>query len=395
MPETPQNPAPPPAASAPPTPPGTAELFELSLHALIRPRASFAAAAARPAPSFTASTSLALLYGAAAIGINLVHTAIANPHFLERFSAPTIGVMSAAALGVYTSLWLVAAVGLYAVARLFGGVGEFDRGMQGATALGVVAPILAVCNPLPYGCWLAPALLFGWLAAGAFEGLFAASAAPSRVLGGLLAAAGLAGLAGARALSERAPQIESAALLATQAAQVDTQLANAIQAVPVPVPVPASGGAPSSPAPMPASGLDLLRAPDDGGSTDAAAPAPGSVAAQSAQGAVALQQAQGLRNATVGMLDAFTPILNDPKTTGRMNAAQKKQFAQLSKMITDLRAQLASNKPLSDDEVRRQMAEVQKTAVSFMMAQAVSNQAPAAAPAPAPRLKPTTENANP
>jgi hypothetical protein len=351
---------PPAAAKAAPAPFGVSDLFELSLHALVRPAASFRAAAARPAPSFTASSSLALAYCAAAI---------ANPRFLDGYARSTVIVMAAAALGVCASLWLLAAIALYAVGRMFAGHGEFDRGLQGATALAVTAPLLAVCNPLPYYGWLAPALLLGWVSAGALEGLFGASTAPSRALSTLLAVACAAALAGARRVADRAPEIETAALLASPGAPIGADFSR-LQTISMPD---APGGNPATDS-TPASGLDLLRVPDDiaAGGSSPAAPA---AAATAGPGAAALQSPAGdVQQNTLAMLDRFAPLLNNPQLTKNMTPEQKAQFKELNALISKLRVQIAANKPLSPAQLNDEMMDIQKLVFKVMVGQAMNKQ---------------------
>ncbi|NNN07353.1 MAG: hypothetical protein HKL90_15790 [Elusimicrobia bacterium] len=376
----PASPSAPPAAAVPPV--GLGELFEQSMHALVRAPEAFRAAAARPAPGYVTALTLALADGALAIAINLVHSAISNPRFLDRYSGGLLAAISAAVLGVYLSLFLLLAVVLYALGLALGGKGEFNRGVQAAAALTLLAPLQSAANALPHA-WPLPALLAGWMAAGALTGLFSASLPAARALCGVMTAAMIGGQFFLRAVASRASDLAAAASVAAQAAQINAQFARGFPMTPpssagFPAAVDAPAAPGSAPAPRAVSGLDLLRAPDDG---DAALAAPRTPAQVASDAAALNTQAQGVEQSAVAMLDAFAPMLNNPALTQRMNAQQQYQFRQLNGMIKNLRAQIASGRAVPPAEMNRQMLQIQQLAMGLMMTQA-------AAPPPTPHLKP-------
>ncbi len=351
------------------------------MHALVRAPETFRAAAARPAPGYAPALTLALADGALAIAINLVHSAISNPHFMDRYSGPLLAAISAAVLGVYLSLFLLLAVVIYALGLALGGKGDFNRGVQAAAALTLLAPLQSAANALPHA-WPLPALLAGWMAAGALTGLFSASLPAARTLCGVLTAAAIGGQFFLRAVASRAADLAAAASVAAQAAQINAQFSRGFpMTAPSSVGFSSVGGNPtavgSAPAPRAVSGLDLLRGPDDGEGT--AAPAAPQTPAQAA--ASLNTQAQAVEQSAVAMLDTFGPMLSNPALTQRMNAQQKTQFRQLTVMIQNLRAQIASGRAVPPAEMNRQMMQIQQLAMGLMMAQAT-------APPPAPHLKP-------
>lgn len=377
----PASPSAPPAAAVAPV--GLGELFEQSMHALVHAPETFRAAAARPAPGYVPALTLALADGALAIAINLVHSAISNPRFLDRYSGGLLAAISAAVLGVYVSLFLLLAVLIYALGLALGGKGDFNRGVQAAAALTLLAPLQSAANALPHA-WPLPALLAGWMAAGALTGLFSASLPAARTLCGVLTAAAIGGQFFLRAVASRAADLAAAASVAAQAAQINAQFSRGFPMTqPSSVGFSAVGGAPAAPssasAPRAVSGLDLLRGPDDGG--NAAAPAAPQTPAQAA--AAINRQAQGVEQSAVAMIDALGPMLNNPAMTQRMNSQQKAQFRQLTVMIQNVRTQIASGRRISPDEMNRQMMQIQQLAMGLMMAQAA-----APAPPPTPHLRP-------
>ncbi len=213
MPEPEPRPAPQPAkASTAPQAPGFGELFEQSLAAIVDPSV-FRRAAERPAPSFGAAGGLALAAGAEALAINLAHAVVASPGLLQPLTPLILAAVGVAALGLYASVLLLLAVLLYGIGNGFGGKGEFERGLQAAAMISVLAPVQMLCNWFP-AAWIVPALLAAWVAAGALENLFNVRPGPARTLCALLAAGAIGLQFAGRALADRARD----AYAATQAA---------------------------------------------------------------------------------------------------------------------------------------------------------------------------------
>ncbi|OGS41820.1 MAG: hypothetical protein A2506_01630 [Elusimicrobia bacterium RIFOXYD12_FULL_66_9] len=348
--ESPAAPPPAPPAAAP----GIAELFEQSLMALARAPSVFAAAALRPPPSFGAAAGLALAAGAAALVVNLTHGFVSNPDFLQRFPPLMIAVVAVAAFGLYSSLVLLLCVLLYGLGRSLGGTGDFDRALQAAAALSLVAPVQALCNWFPL-VWALPALLAAWVAAGALEGLFKTPAFPAR--------AACAGLAGAviglqfagRIFVERAGQAYMLTRAESSALSANDDLARQIQTLQT-----QAAALGSTPAAAGTSGLDLLRGPE--AETRDAPPAEASPAAMMKDASEVQQQASA-------MLGTLAPILDNPETTKNMSPQQKADMKDLQVLMKDLQAQMKPGAArLSETERAKQMSQVQQMTMRMMSA---------------------------
>jgi hypothetical protein len=230
MPEPESRPAPAtPPKPASPRAPGFGELLEQSLLAVVDPSV-FRRAAARPAPSFGVAGGLALAAGAATLAAGLAYAVISSPELLRRFTPPILAALGAAALGVYALLVLLFAAALYGIGKGFGGGGDFDRGLQAAAMISVLAPLQMLCNWFPFA-WIAPALLAAWAAAGALEGLFDARPGPVRSLCVLLAAGGIGLQAAGRALTDRALGAYGAVQAAKETVAVNADLARSMSAL--------------------------------------------------------------------------------------------------------------------------------------------------------------------
>lgn len=356
-------PAPKPAAP-PPAAPGLGELFELSLHACVSP-AVFRAAAARPAPSFAACAALVLASGAASLGVNLAHAAVAGPDLLGGHSPLLVAAVAVAALGLFASVSLLLALMLYGLGNALGGKGGFDRGVQAAAMLSVLWPLQMLCNWFPLA-WMLPAAVAAWAASGALSGLFEARPAPARALCALAAAVAIGLQAAGRLALDRAREAYAATQALTQASGAGADLARQFQAfqqqadaVALAVPPPAGGAAP---APMGTSGLDLLKGRVDDSPPPAAAP---SNAAEIPQ---ALQKAQEVQNGALGMLDSISPMLNNPEITKNMTPAQKADMKVLQGLMADFAVQVKSGKGANDPAFAGKMKQIQQLSMQMIMA---------------------------
>jgi Yip1-like protein len=307
-----------PKSVPPPSAPAFAELFEQSIAAIIDPSV-FVRAAARPAPSFGAAAGLALAAGAAALAVNLAHAAIESPDRLRQLSPAIMAAVGAGALGLYALALLLFAGAIYALGNAFGGKGDFERGLQAAAMLSVLAPLQMLCNWFPLA-WIAPALLAAWAASGALAGLFNARPGPARALCALLAAGAIGLQAAGRALADRAQEAYAAAQVMKESPIANADLARSITALARQAQAAtAQAGLPAAGSPLPASGLDLLR-----GDGTISAPSPDQPSAPDGGPApIAAATAQAMQANAAGMLDALTPLLNSLTSSKAANPQQK------------------------------------------------------------------------
>lgn len=332
-------------AAAPPTAPGLGELFEQSLLALGLAPSVFAAAALRPAPSFGAAAGLALVSGAAALAVNLAHGFASNPDLLQSFPLPLVAVVAAAAFGLYSSLILLLAILLYGLGRSLGGSGDFDRALQGAAAVSLLAPVQALCNWFPF-VWALPAVLAAWVAAGALVGLFKTRPFPARAACAVLAGLALGLQYAGRAFSSRAGQ--TYAITRMTRADVQPQ-------------APEPDGAPAAPAPAAAgtSGLDLLRGP----AGESLAPE----AAQPATPAAMMKDAAEIQQNASDMLGNLAPMLQSSAVNKNLSPAQQADMKTLQALMKDLQARMQPGAPrLSEAEQAKRMALIQQMTMHMM-----------------------------
>jgi hypothetical protein len=366
----------PPQKPAPPAgPPGLGALFESAVTAAYDP-SEFRRAAARPAPGFGAAGGLALAAGAAALGINWAHAVVSNPGFIQRFSPPILAAVAVAALGLYSSLLLILAVLLYAMGNGCGGKGGFERGLQAVAMLSILVPLQMLCNWFPLA-WIVPALLAGWVASGALEGLFLAPAGPARAICAVLAAGAIGLQFVGREMADRARDAYALAQPVAGAADEQAKLASELRAVQdrtqdIQSALSASAAAPAS-SPAPVSSLDLLR-----GGLDSVAAQPQNAAPAAA--AIAAPP-PALASSAAGMLDAVAPLLASIAASKNATPEMKADFKELNGLIGDLKGQLASGKPVDRAVFAQKMARYQQLLVKVMTESRPSS-APAANPTP-------------
>ena len=344
-----------------PLPPSLGELFELSLTALVNAPGVAFRLSERPAPGPGASLLVALAWGAAFFGQNLVHAALAYPGAIQAYAPRQLAAAAFAALAIWTSLALLAASLLYGLGRILGSAGDFDRALLLSALVLAAAPVHALLCWFPMA-WIAPALIAAWIAACGLTELFKADRWAARGACSVLAAAALAlqygaGLAVekysaaaqfAAAAAQSAPSFDQMAELQKQMLQVQAAAADL---------KPAATGVIAAPAG--ASSLDLLRGP--AGET---APAAGPTELQQ----VAQMSAQGdaMNKSMVAMLDTMGPLLNNPMITQNMGPAQKADFAELTGMIRDLKAGMAARTITSPQEQQAKMAKIQQLVMRVM-----------------------------
>lgn len=342
-----------------PAPPGLMELWEQSLIAVVDPSV-LRRAAARPAPSFGSAAGVALLSGTAALAVALAHAFVSNPVFLQQLPSPAITTaVGMAGLGVYASLFLLLSVALYGAGNALGGKGEFERGLQAAAMISALAPLQMLCGWFP-SAWIVPALIAGWVAAGALEGLFNANRGPARAVCAVLTAGAL-GLQfvgrtfvdrtrDAYAATQAMTSVETARVTGIAALQAAGAAAQAGEG-------PASAGLPPQPA---ASGLDLLRGgPSEDG--EAAGPETSPAAATAANTA-----AQAMQASAAGMLDALTPMLNMLTTSKNLRPEQKTDIKELQGLMQDLKTDMAARKKMDNAVFQAKMRRYQVLLMKVM-----------------------------
>jgi hypothetical protein len=354
--------------------PAIGELLELSLTSLVNAPGVFAKLESRPFPGPGAAFLAALFWGALFFALNLVHVALSNPALLRSYPEWQIAAVGLLGLGAWASLYLLASSLVYGLGRGLGSAGDFDRALLVAAVALAAAPVQAMCRWFP-AAWAAPALVAAWITACGLEALFKANAWAARGACAALAAAVIGLQYGAGLLIDRYAAAAQMAAVAAQAAPSADQLAElqrqmqrvqeaAMQA-------PAAGAAPAGP-----SSLDLLRGP-----AGEEAPAPGPTDLQQMKQMTA--QGDAMNKSMAGMLDTIAPLLNNPMITQNMSPAQKADYAELTKMIQDLKAGMASDSITSQQEQQAKMMKIQQLVMRLMSAGMTM---PKAAP-PAPGAK--------
>jgi len=351
-----------PAAKEPPPAeaPSLGELLELSLTALVNAPGAFERLAARPTPRPGASFALALMWGAAFFGLNLVHVAISSPGRLNGFAPWQLAAAAGAGLGVWTALYLLGSALMFALGRALGPAGAFDRALLVAAVTLAAAPAQALIGWAP-AAWPVPVLVAGWIASCGLRSLFKAEAWAARGACAVLAAAALGAQYGAGVLVGRyAAAAAPAALGGPTAAQVEQLQKQMLEAQALVESLPAAGAAPEK------SSLDLLRV-----SEDEEAPAAGptklqQLKAMSAKGEAVNAKADALGDSVVGMLDSLEPMLNNPAITQGMSLQQKSDFKELKGLIAELKGDIAGKRQVSAKDQQAQMLKIQSLVLRMM-----------------------------
>ncbi|MFI5361609.1 MAG: hypothetical protein ACHQ49_06545 [Elusimicrobiota bacterium] len=361
-----------PATPAPAPAPGFGELLEQSVAGLVDP-AVFRRAASRPAPSSRASAGLAVAAGAAALAINVSHTLISGHEILdlEHLSPQFLAYIGAAALGFYAALFLLSSVLIYVIGNGFGGRGGFDRAVQAAAMLSILAPLQMLCNWFSVA-WIAPSLLAAWAGSNALTGLFNSRTGPARVLCALFAAASIGLQSVGRAMTGRAREAYAAARAVKDVAAANADLARSMTAL-----ARQAQAAPGASAVPSTSGLDLLR----GGDAAADSDGPGSAApAMSAPPPQLAAAAAAMQTNAAGMLDALTPMLDMLTASKNLPPQQKADIKELQGLMQELKTQMISGKRLDNAVFAQKMSRYQALLLKVMAYSAQTPPAAAGAP---------------
>lgn len=359
----------------PPRPPSLGELLELSLTALVNAPGVFARLEARPAPGPGAIFAAALFWGVLFFALNLVRLALPNPALLQSYPGWQIGVVGLLGLGAWASLYLLASSLLYGLGRGLGSAGDFDRALLVAAVALAAAPVQALAPLLP-GAWVAPAILAAWIAACGLSALFKASPWPARGVCAALAAVVLAVQHGAGLMADKYAAAARLAAVAAQEAPGAEQLEDLqrqmLQAQAIAAGAAAGTAAGDSPQAS-RSSLDLLRGP-------AGEEAPAAAPSQAQQLAQMSAQGDALNKSIAGMLDSIAPMLNNPAITQNMSPQQKADYAELKKMMADMRTSMAENTLTSPQEQQARMMKIQQLVMRMVSAGMTMPKAPPAAP---------------
>jgi hypothetical protein len=361
---------------APAPAPGLVELLELSLTALVNAPGAFARLDARPAPGPGAAAAAALAWGALFFALNLVHVALSRPDFLRAYPAWQIAVVGVVGLGAWASLYLLASSLLYGLGRALGTAGDFDRALLVTAFALAAAPVHALARWVP-AAWPAPVLLAAWIAACGLAVLFKANPWAARGVCAAAAAGVLGVQYGAGLVAQRYSGAARLAASAAQSGPTAEELADLqrqmrqVQELALQTPALA---APQGSAPAGGSGLDLLRGPAGEEDPEARPTEVQQLAQLNAQGDAA-------NRSMVAMLDSITPLLNNPAITRSMGPQQKADYAELTGMIQQLKADAAANTITSPAEQQAKMMKIQGL-VMRMMSAGIATPKPQAPPEP-------------
>lgn len=350
-------------AEAPVPAPGFVELLELSLTGLVNAPGVFARLDARPAPGPGTAAAAALAWGGLFFGLNLVHVALSNPAFLRTYPAWQIAAVGVIGLGAWASLYLLGSTMLYGLGRALGTGGDFDRALLVAAFALAAAPVHALARWVP-AAWPVPILLAAWIAACGLGVLFKANPWAARGVCAALAAGVLGLQYGAGLVVERYAGAARLAASAAQAGPTAEELADLqrqmqqVQELALQTPALA---APQGAAPAGGSGLDLLRGPAGEEAPEARPTEVQQLAQLNAQGDAA-------NRSMVAMLDSIMPMLSNPAITRNMGPEQKAEFAELTGMIQQLKADAAANTITSPAEQQAKMMKIQGLVMRMMSA---------------------------
>lgn len=357
----------------PPPPPSAGLLLEQGLVGLIDAPGAMARLAARPAPAPASSLLAGAAWGLVFFGLNLAHAAASGAAArFAGFPAWQFAAVGAAAVGAWGALLLLGSAALYALGRALGGTaGDFDRALQLAALVAAAGVFQALGAFIPL-LWFLPLAAAAWIASCGLISLFGAGAAASRAACALLAALGLgaqyaAGVALEGAAARVPVEAAAAAAAAPDLAELQRQLE---QARSLAEPQAAASGA---------SGLDLLRGPGaESGEREL------TMAERRAMVDNMRAQGDAMNKSVLSMLDSMMPMLKSAGTTKNMTPAQKADFAELTKLMDEMRASLAANKSMTAQQHSEQMLKIQRLSMRMMSAglgAAPAGAAPKAEPA--------------
>ncbi len=324
-----------------PVAPPFGELLELSLTALVNAPGVFARLAARPAPRPVDTLLVALIWGAAFFALNLIRSVIANPAALQTYAPRSIVAVGVLGLILWAALFLLGASFVYGLGRALGRAGDFDRALLVAAVMLAAAPVQALCGWWK-AAWVLPTAVAAWTLACGLNALFKANLWTARGVCAALAAGVLALQYGAGLAVEKYSAAARLAAIAAQSAPSANQLIELqqqLQQVQNPQPGPSS--------------LDLLSALGDSS-------APREEADTGHPPSEISSSGEAMKKSVVNMLDAMAPMLDNPAITRNMTIQQKADYAELKKMIQDMKNGMAANTLISPQEQQAQMIKIQQ-----------------------------------
>jgi hypothetical protein len=318
--------------------PRLGELFELSLSTLVSAPRAFAKLEGRPAPASSALLILSLAWGGVFFALNLIQISIAYPNALNALTALQVGVASALGFGLWAALYLLVSCFIYGLGRALGSAGNFRQALCVAAFTLTAAPLQAPFSRLPVA-WTLPVIAGAWVAACGLTAQFKARPWAARGACAVFAAAALAlqYAAGAAVETYSAARLAVAAASSPEPerlAEFQRQM-ESIQEV----------------QPSGTSSLDLLRAPAV--SEDARADPARELARVSAE-------ADALNKSAVAMLDSIAPMLDNPAIIRGMTPRQKSDYAELRRMIRDMKAEMSAGSALTPQEQQANMLKIQQ-----------------------------------
>ncbi|MBI5245557.1 MAG: hypothetical protein HY923_00120 [Elusimicrobia bacterium] len=333
-----------------PVAPAFGELFELSFAGLVNAPSAFFKLDQRPTAAPSASFFVAMSWGAIFFALNLVHVIIAKPGALAVYPAWQLGAVVACGFGAWIGVFFLGGSFLYGLGRTLGASGDFDRGLVAAALVLAAAPLQALCGWMP-ALWFLPTVLAAWIAACALTGLFKTEAWTARGLCALLAGGAL-GLQYAATLAVE--RYAGAALAAASAGPSPAELADIqkqLMQIQTIAEAPVTTGSTAAPG---ASSLDLLRGPGE-----SAQARPPTEAEQRRLLADMTAQGDAMNKSVLAMLDSMAPMLNSPAITKNMSPQQKADFAELNKLISELKNGIATNATSTPEQRQKDMTRVQ------------------------------------
>ncbi len=359
------EPAPEKKEAAPPLAPALGELLELSLMALVNAPGVFRRLSSRPAASPGASLLAALAWGGAFFALNLIYAALSHPVALAAYEPWKIAAVGFFALGLWTGLYLLGSSLVYALGRMLGSGGDFDRALLIASVTLAAAPLQALCSWFPMA-EVVPTIVAAWILACGLNALFKMDPWTARGACAALAACVLGLQYGAGLAIERYGVPFQIAAAATQAApasdQIDLLQQQMQQQLLQARALAAEAQNSAVNAPSGQSSLDLLRGPVAGEAPPPTGPS------QIQQLAAMSSQADAMNKSVIGMLDSMAPMLNNPAITQNMTPQQKADYDELKTLILELRNGMAANKVISPQEQQAKMIKVQQLVMRMMSA---------------------------
>ena len=299
------------------------------------------------------------------------HGAIANPALIQRFPPWPVGAIAFFGLSLWTALFLLGSSLVYGLGRALGSAGDFDRALLVTAITLTAAPVAGLCAWFPMA-WVLPAVVAAWMLACGLSALFKPDPWAARGVCAVLAACVLALQYGAGLVVEKYSAMAQMAAAAAQAAPSPNQFAELQQQMQqlqtitanMPTSDPSQEDSPQGDSPKAnRSSLDLLRAPDAEEQTE-------TVSAEAKRQQLAQMSASGdaMNKNMVAMLDSIAPLLNNPMISKNMTPQQQADFAELRKLMTEIKAGIAANTLTSAHEQQAKMMKLQQIVMRMMSA---------------------------